>query len=267
MENVILNCEFCNYTTNRKFNLKRHHNAVHNVKTPINDDSKNHINLEKKPIHLEQKPIQLEKKPIQLEKKHIEKDYESLFCSKCAKKYKTKKYLIDHEQRCDGLNILTCKRCMFTFSSKASKSVHTQRNKCKAKSIINAVNPDFKYNIVNNFGSERTDYITFDDMIRIFSNNNIIPKYIEFKHFNKKFPENHNIKFEKYKGCLIKQDDEWKITDIKYLTNKLIDINLKELEDYYNSHKETIEKKDIFDFNKDDLKTEIKNIIKTTMIK
>ena len=48
MENVILNCEFCNYTTNRKFNLKRHHNAVHNVKTPINDDSKNHINLEKK---------------------------------------------------------------------------------------------------------------------------------------------------------------------------------------------------------------------------
>ena len=171
MENVILNCEFCNYTTNRKFNLKRHHNAVHNVKTPTNDDSKKHI-------HLEKKHIENIKEPIHLEKNHMKTDSECLFCSKCAKKYKTKKYLIDHEQRCDGLNILTCKRCMFTFSSKASKSVHTQRNKCKAKSIINAVNPDFKYNIVNNFGSERTDYITFDDMIRIFSNNNIIPKYI-----------------------------------------------------------------------------------------
>jgi hypothetical protein len=260
MENVILNCEFCNYTTNRKFNLKRHHNAFHNVKTPTNDDREKVVNFERKHIHFDEKPIHFEEK-------HIENDSECLYCSKCAKKYKTKKYLVNHEENCIGLNILTCKRCMFTFSSKASKSVHTRRNKCKAKSIINAVNPDLKYNIVNNFGSERTDYITFDDMIKIFSNNNIIPKYIEFKYFNKKFPENHNIKFEKYKGCLIKQDDEWKITDIKYLTNKLIDTNLKELEDYYNSHKEDIGEKDIFDFNKNNLKIEIKNIIKTTMLK
>lgn len=90
---------------------------------------------------------------------------------------------------------------------------------------------------------------------------------IEFKYFNKNFPENNNIKFEKGNRCLIKQDDEWKITDINYLTNKLIDTNLKELEDYYNIHKEAIGEKDIFDFNKDDLKTEIKNIIKTTMLR
>jgi hypothetical protein len=56
-----------------------------------------------------------------------------------------------------------------------------------------------------------------------------------------------------------------------YITNKLIDTSLKELEDYYNSHKEAIQEKDIkidiFDFNKDNLKTEIKNIIKTTMLR
>jgi len=39
-------------------------------------------------------------------------------------------------------------------------------------------------------------------MIKILkSGDNIIPKYIEF---NKNFPENHNIKYEKNKGCLIK---------------------------------------------------------------
>jgi len=41
MENVILNCEFCNYTTNRKFNLKRHHNAIHNDEISNNDDKEN----------------------------------------------------------------------------------------------------------------------------------------------------------------------------------------------------------------------------------
>jgi len=101
---------------------------------------------------------------------------------------------------------LTCPKCMKKFSNTSNKSAHIKKNNCKAKSIINAVNPDVKYNlyinnnnnttinnIVNNFGSERTDYITFDDMMRILLHS-IIQKYIEFKHFNKKFPENHNMK-------------------------------------------------------------------------
>ena len=116
---------------------------------------------------------------------------------------------------------------MFTFSSRSSKSAHIKKNKCKAKSIIHLVNketdnenkPNLYINgnnnniinntIINNFGNERTDYITLDDMIQIFKcGDNIIPKYIELKHFNKEFPENHNIKYEKNKGCLIKNSYE-----------------------------------------------------------
>jgi len=62
MENVILNCEFCNYTTNRKFNLKRHHNAVHNDETPINNDKENVVIFERKHMENLKKPIHLEKK-------------------------------------------------------------------------------------------------------------------------------------------------------------------------------------------------------------
>jgi hypothetical protein len=78
---------------------------------------------------------------------------------------------------------------------------------------------------VNNYGFMRTD-----DIIFLHSGNNIIPKYIEFKHFNKNFPENHNIKYEK--------NGEWKTTNINYLTKKL-----NEVHKYYNNQKNEIEKK------------------------
>lgn len=37
-------------------------------------------------------------------------------CKKCNKEYKTTKYLINHEEKCNGLNILTCSKCMITFT-------------------------------------------------------------------------------------------------------------------------------------------------------
>jgi hypothetical protein len=81
-------------------------------------------------------------------------------------------------------------------------------------------------------------------MIKILkSGDNIIPKYIEFKHFNKNFPENHNIKYEKNKGCLIKNDDKWGLTNIDNLSDKLFNKNSYELRNYYNNQKINIEEK------------------------
>ncbi len=298
MENNLFFCEFCNYSTKRNYNLKRHHNAVHNRNIPK-------INIEEKDMQNEENVNRNEENVNRIEENvnQIEENVKQLFyCSKCAKQYKTKKYLINHEEKCNSLNILTCTRCMFTFSSRISKSAHMKRNNCKARSIIHAVNPDVKHSlyingnnnnnnttttIINNYGSERTDYITFDDMMRILlhSGNNIIPKYIEFKHFNKNFPENHNIKYERNNGCLIRKDGEWKLTNIDYLSNNLIDKNTSEIRKYYNNQKKDIEAKikniELIDFinkrfnyldlsfNKDiynSIKFEIKNIIKTTML-
>jgi uncharacterized C2H2 Zn-finger protein len=113
-KSFIYNCVFCNYNTNRKYDLKRHHNALHNnILLNAKEEEKNKFNC----------------------------------CSKCNKEYKTKKYLINHEEKCNGLNILTCPKCMKTFSSRGNKSKHIKKNNCKAKSIINAVNEDIKYNI------------------------------------------------------------------------------------------------------------------------
>lgn len=307
MENNLFFCEFCNYSTKRNYNLKRHHNAVHNRNSPKIKNEENHMQIEENDMQKEENDMQKEEKDMQIEENHIhieENLKQSFYCSKCAKQYKTKKYLINHEEKCNGLHILTCPKCMKTFSTHGNKSAHMKKNNCKARSIIHAVNPDVKHSlyingnnnnnnttttttIINNYGSERTDYITFDDMMRILlhSGNNIIPKYIEFKHFNKNFPENHNIKYERNNGCLIRKDGEWKLTNIDYLSNNLIDKNSSEILKYYNNQKKDIETKikniELIDFinkrfnyldlsfNKDiynSIKFEIKNIIKTTMV-
>ena len=272
-------CEECEYTTNKKYNLIIHQNN-------------NHFKKEQK---------------IQNEENVMSNEENIFYCCKCNKKYKTKKFLINHEEKCNGISILTCPKCMFTFTTRGSKSAHIKKNNCKARSIIHLVNketdnenkPSLYINgnnnnnnnnnnniIINNFGNERTDYITLDDMIQIFKcGDNIIPKYIELKHFNKEFPENHNIKYEKNKGCLIKNDNRWSLTNLDILSNKLFDKNSYELINYYNNQKTDIEEKikniELLEFiysrlnyldlylNKslfNNIKNEIKNIIKYNML-
>uniref|UniRef100_A0A6C0CGI6 C2H2-type domain-containing protein n=1 Tax=viral metagenome TaxID=1070528 RepID=A0A6C0CGI6_9ZZZZ len=279
MDIKYFHCALCEYKTLRKYDLKRHHNVIHILKAHKNKDKGKHIQIEGKHIQIEGKHIQIEGKHIQIEGKHIQIegkhiqlegkhiqsnenqiDKKEFTCYKCEKKYKTKKYLVEHEKKCNGLNILTCPKCMKTFSNTSNKSAHIKKNNCKAKSIIHAVNTETKTiniegnnntinnitnNIINNFGNERTDYITFDDMIKILklSGDNIIPRYIEFKHFNKDFPENNNIKYEKNNDCLIKKDGEWKITNIDSLSNKLIDKNSSEINNYYLKQKNNIEER------------------------
>ena len=282
-------CEECKYTTNKKFNLIRHQNNKHFKK--------------EQKIQNEENVNQNEENVNQNEENVNQNIYQ---CKKCNKNYKTLKFLINHEKKCNGLNILTCPKCMFTFSSRSSKSAHIKKNNCKAKSIIHLVNketdnenkPSLYINnnnnnnniinntIINNFGNERTDYITLDDMIQIFKcGDNIIPKYIELKHFNKEFPENHNIKYEKNKGCLIKNDNRWGLTNLDILSNKLFDKNSYELRNYYNNQKMDIEEKikniEVLEFiysrlnyldlylNKslfNNIKNEIKNIIKYNIL-
>ena len=53
----------------------------------------------------------------------------------------------------------------------------------------NTINNNNNTFIINNYGSERLDYLSDEDMYTILTNSNNIPLYIEKKHFNKEFPE------------------------------------------------------------------------------
>ena len=271
-------CGFCDKKLASKFSLDRHKLVC---KKKDNNCENVHRILEN--VH----PF-LENVNLQSNKCHN--------CKKCNKGYSTMRYLNEHEKKCKGLSILTCPKCMVTFSSRFSKSNHIKRNNCKPRSIVYANTPttniinNITINntiIINNYGNERTDYITFDDMIQILKNSgsSIIPKYIQLKHFNKNFPENNNIKYDVRNGCLIKKGDEWRCVGIDNISKRLIDHNSGEIGKFYDKNKENINKifKDIqlleyittkfnyLDLHLDktffnELKNEIKYIIKSNIL-
>ncbi len=315
----MLKCDYCDYTSKRKHNLNRHIELTHlnintttdnriieyicnncNKKFASNYSLKRHISVCKNVINCEKKAIQSEKKAIQSEKNTIQS--EIIFnCLKCGKQYKTKKSFIEHEKKCIGVDSLTCGRCMHRFSSTGNKRNHIKKNNCKPRSIINAITNNITNNInnnnnncnntinnnyiINNYGNERVDYITFQNMIEIFKNSGdyIIPKYIKLKHYNKEFPENHNIKYSN-NGCLVKINNEWIYKDINDFSETLLNRNATELKKYFDNKKREIDiaikEVELFEFinsrlnyldlqlNKNlfnSLKKEIKNIVKSNI--
>ena len=224
-------CDICNYSTNRKYDLKRHQNAIHNLRVPAKSD-----------FLMPETNVMPKKINVMPNKKNVMPNEN--MCKKCNKIYKIKKYLIEHEEKCKGVDELTCPRCMISFSNRHNKSNHIKRNTCKPRSIIHARVPnpqnieptnnidtqinnididtqniDNQTNIqnqhiniyVNNYGKERTDYLDYDKMLAIFKKVYNIPTLLTKEiHFNEEFPENNNIKYHDTKNCLIKEDDEFR---------------------------------------------------------
>jgi len=232
-------CTFCIYSTNRRFDLKRHHNAKHKDKIFENNELSKTVqnvppNVQNVPPKIQNVPPNVQNVPPCL-----------LSCSKCNKIYKTARHLHNHEKVCNKVDSLTCPRCMISFSNRKHKSRHIKADKCKARSIIHArppniqnitnnntiTNNNIQNNIViNNFGSERIDHISNEDIIKMLqSGTNTVPLFIKKKHFDKKFPENNNIKYSNDNKCQVLEDNCWQEKDIGLLSTNLMKDNTEVL--------------------------------------
>ena len=214
-------CSRCNYFSDRKFNYQRHIRVKHqeNMKQTENMSDEQNVCPNEQNVCLDEQNV----------------------CSKCNKLYKTKKHLTNHEVKCNGIDELTCSKCMVSFTTRAAKHKHIKADKCKARSIIHARTPHIQNitnnidnsvnktvnNIqINNFGSERIDHISEDIINRILQSGiNTIPLYIEKKHFDKNFPENKNIKYTDDNKCRVMENNMWKEKDISLLSTDLIQNN------------------------------------------
>ena len=205
----IFKCKYCNYMSNRNYNVKihqfnKHYSEIQNDTTNNNTEQK--VESKEQKVEFKKQEVESEEQEVELEEQKVE--LEEFFCKKCNKKYLTKKHLINHEIKCKGINNLTCPKCMFHFSSKSSKSHHIKRNNCKPKSIISAINNNSNNIInnitnnnnntiinnntinnyyINNYGSERLDYMTDDVVFNLIKNDDSINNCIIIKHFNKIF--------------------------------------------------------------------------------
>ena len=142
MENTkIYNCKYCKYTSNRNFNLKQHEINKHykeilkNEKEIIKEKEVNYLNKE---VNYLNKKVNYFDKEVNYLNKEVNSDNNitEYNCKKCNKKYLTYNSYIKHEEKCNGLDSLTCPKCMFHFTTKQAKSFHIKRNNCKPKSII-----------------------------------------------------------------------------------------------------------------------------------
>ena len=221
-------CAFCLYCSKRRFDLKRHHNAKHKDKIFENNESKQTV---QNVIPNVQNDIPNVQNVIPNVQNVIPKTFS---CTKCNKIYKTYRHLQNHEKNCNKVDSLTCPRCMISFTNRHNKNRHIKADKCNARSIIHARTPNIQNItnnnttnniqnaetiqninnanriIINNFGSERIDHISDEDIMKILqSGTNTVPLYIKKKHFDKNFPENNNIKYSNDNKCQVLEDNCW----------------------------------------------------------
>ena len=242
-------CSYCEYKTDRKYDLNKHLNRKHKYEISGNIDINNGC-ANVHPFCANVHPICANVHPLS------EKIHSKFICKKCNKIYKSNRYLVNHEKNCKGVDDLTCPTCMISFSSRQSKSNHIKRNNCKPRSIIyartpnpnnlekvqnnniqnveqltNNINTQNNNNIqtqnnnfiINNYGSERLDYLNYEKMLEIFKKSYNIPTLLTKEiHFNENFPENNNIRYENDKSALVKKDDKFIYSNLNVLARELI---------------------------------------------
>jgi|TARA_B110000093_G_scaffold167440_1_gene193633 hypothetical protein len=262
---LIHNCDQCLYQTIKKYNLYRHQYAKHNNTFIENNDfmkSRENVHPNIKNVHPNEKNVHPNEKNV----------HSRLICTKCNKIYKTKKCLILHENNCNGIDDLTCPRCMISFSSRQAKSNHIKRNNCSPKSIIHARQPN-PQNIekeivvnnnkietqinnntniekiinttnniyINNYGNERLDYLNYEKLISILTTGYDVPRLLTKEiHFNKEFPENNNIHYKNDSNALIKKDDEFILKDLNILAEELVKEKTSQMQKFAEENKEEI---------------------------
>ena len=240
---TIFNCSCCNYFSDRKYNLKKHINNKHytidnNIKVAKNEEN---VTPNEENVTPNEENVTPNEENVTPNEENVTPRL--LFCNKCHKQYKTKKYLECHELKCKGIDELTCSKCMISFTCRQHKSRHIKANNCKARSIIHAREPNpqniihnqtinnIQNNnnnnlIINNFGNERLDHISHEEIVKmLMAGMNTLPMYIEKKHFDKTFPENNNILYTKENKCKVLENNSWKEKDINLLSSKLIKDN------------------------------------------
>ena len=172
-------CDMCGYKTHRKDAFNRHENSnkhITNIILKQQHDEENVIPKQENVIPKQENVIPNEENVTPNKENVILKcenvAHNKYICTKCNKIYKTKKYLEQHNKKCNGIDSLTCPKCMKRFTDSGNKCRHIKKNKCKPVSIFQADNVK---NIINNNINTNTNKLFDFDIIRI--PNNLFVKY------------------------------------------------------------------------------------------
>jgi len=270
---TIHTCSRCGYTTDRKQNLKLHLLKKKTCPPKFNETSiydilKFHgFDEEASEYEIKHNVVSncTNLAPICTTK--IIHNSNTLVCSYCDKLFTRKSSLQRHiNSRCSAAkinkdqNIIEQNKILKENNDKLTLQVEQLINKMallepktinnisnKTKNKTNNINKGIVNNIViNNYGSENIDYITFNKFVKLLETPlSAISKLIELKHFNEKHPENHNIKITNIhdKFAKIYKDKKWLVSNKKDIIQDLVENGYADFEEFKDLNEEELTNK------------------------
>ena len=245
-------CQRCSYTTNRKSNFKNHLNrkypCKHKPTVTIGKKNKKFIKQSKKVAItslLNKKKPNVSQKRLTVSHMFAKTCLKKFECCYCLKKFTTRQAKFKHEKdRCklilhesNNLSIQLKKKDILISKLVEQVEKLLSKNMKSLNYNINSNNKITNNIIVNNYGEENLDYITNKVLKRLASYPaSAIPKLIAMKHFNPKYPENHNIKITNIHDKFAKRykDGKWSIEDKKAVIGELVDDGFAYYDDFNN---------------------------------
>ena len=219
---MLYKCDRCGYETKQKTNMKYHLNRKKKCVGTI-------------PIHKVQKKYGFK----------VDKKYKCRYCSKEYKQYQSR---WRHEKTHNSMELKLLDKTGTTIIETQqiikNQNIKTQQNVQNQQNIEN-VNI-----IVNNYGKENVEALSAEYIKKIlyFYKNTAIPKIVSKKHFNKEYPENHNIAITNInnKYGYMKKSGKWEVINKDKLLEILLNDNFDVISDCFEDMPHGIERRKYF---------------------
>jgi len=210
-------CDTCDYKSNRKFNIQKHINNVHNRHATDKELNKCIEYVQKTTDEVQNttdavqnttEAVQNTTKSVQIttEKVQITTEHKNeIFCPGCQKVFKTSQGFKRHQNICKGVsNNLECHHCHKVFTKQQAKSRHLKI--CKMKEVKELVATQLQtHNITNNTQNN--------------TNNTNNMQNITVHYHNYRSPYNHHDNQDKDEYYNIENVNDFGKEDLSYISD------------------------------------------------
>ena len=248
----LYNCNDCNYSSNIKCNWDRHLKSNKHFKH-IQNSLSGMVKSQKEPEKSQKDPEKSQKEPVFL-------------CDFCNSNFITYANKRRHElHRCKENTSIMANKIKTLEKEKKKLEKQIEKMIDKVGTVNNTTNNNTQNIIVvNNYGKENTDYLTFEKIKKLLNRPyDSVQELIKMLHFNTEHPENHNVKITNKKEpyALVWNDPIWELRKKKSVVKDIVDKGYMMIDTTHDNIDETNNNYIKFQHNFEDNDTNIKDKI------
>ena len=248
---VYYECNICNFATNLKGNYKQHLNCKKHFNNK-NNSLMSMVKTQKDPKKTQKDPKKTQKDPVFL-------------CHFCGSQFSSYAHKRRHEiHRCKEVASLKDKKIKTLEKEKKKLEKQIEKMIDKVGTVNNTTNNTQNIIVVNNYGKENTDYLTFDKIKKLLDRPyDSVQELIKMLHFDSNHPENHNVKITNKKEpyALVWNNPIWELRKKKSVVKDLVDKGYMMIDTTYDDINKPNKKYINFQNNYEDNSSNIKDKI------